>query len=254
VDFKKAVHFKLGKGPVKQDARTLKLARYICNFPPLPASCSWLTNVSNFGMMRNSDLGDCTCAAAGHMIEIWTANETQQEFIVPDPDIVTAYSAVSGYDPATGANDNGAVIVDVLNYWRGTGIGGHKITAYASIDPRNHMLIKQAICLFGAVDLGIQLPLSAQNQVGQTWEVPSEGLVGDGAPGSWGGHSVPVAAFGPDGITCITWGELQVMSWGFFQAYCDEAYAVFSEEWIAKDAKNPGGVDTALLQADLNKL
>ena len=33
----------------------------------------------------------------------------------------------------TGLNDNGAVILDVLNYWRKTGIGGHPISAYADL-------------------------------------------------------------------------------------------------------------------------
>ena len=50
-----------------------------------------------------------------------------------DKQVVAAYSAITGYNPSTGANDNGAVEIDVLNYWRQTGIAGHKIGAYVAL-------------------------------------------------------------------------------------------------------------------------
>ena len=88
-------------------------------------------------MMHNDTIGDCTCAAAGHLVMEWTAN-VGAETTPADADILAAYSAITGYDPKTGANDNGAVETDVLNYWRKTGIAGHKIMAYAALEPGNH--------------------------------------------------------------------------------------------------------------------
>jgi hypothetical protein len=39
------------------------------------------------------------------------------------------------------------------------------------------------------------------------------------------------------------------MTWGFWDAYCDEAYACLSRDWAA--ARAPSGFDWAALDADL---
>src|SRR6185295_7357061 len=108
---------KLGKLAPKHDSRTLQLANYLNTgkLPKIPTQKDWSGKISSWGMLANDRLGDCTCAAAGHFIEEWTANAST-EIVPSDTDIITAYSAVSGYDPQTGANDNGAVELDVLNY------------------------------------------------------------------------------------------------------------------------------------------
>ena len=50
--------------------------------------------------------------------------------------------------------DSGLNELDVLNYWRKHSVTRDKILAFASIDPKNHMHIQQAIQLFGGVYLG----------------------------------------------------------------------------------------------------
>src|SRR5580658_8869232 len=57
---------KLGKKAPKIDSRTLRLAKYLTAVPPPPASCDWTKGVTEWGMMLNDALGDCTCAAIGH--------------------------------------------------------------------------------------------------------------------------------------------------------------------------------------------
>ena len=54
----------------------------------------------------------------------------------------------------------------------------------------------------------------------------------------------------------MTWGQLQGMSWNFFNAYCDEAWAVLSgSDWLGgSPAMSPSGFDMAALQADLPRL
>ena len=53
----------------------------------------------------------------------------------------------------------------------------------------------------------------------------------------------------------VTWGALKPMSWGFYQAYMDEAYAVLSADWISKKLKKaPPGFDIKTLDADLSAL
>jgi hypothetical protein len=203
-------------------------------------------------MMLNDRLGDCTCAAAGHMILEWTTN-AGDPFVPRDQQIVAAYSAIAGYDPATGANDNGAVVLDVLNYWRKQGIADHKITAFVGLELKNHNDLRDATYLFENTYLGVLLPRTAQGQ--KVWSVPTGGPTGQGAPGSWGGHAVPVVAYDERGVTVVTWGSLLRMTWTFYDTYCDEAFAVLSEDIINQATKKaPGGFDFEALRSDLQVL
>jgi hypothetical protein len=48
---------------------------------------------------------------------------------------------------------------------------------------------------------------------------------------------------------------VQRMTWGFWDAYCDEAYAVLSKDWISKvNKKAPNQFDFQTLRADLAAL
>lgn len=261
-----AVPVKLGKLPPRIDSRTLRLAKYLGQqgtdrraLPPAPPAVDWTAKISSWPMMANDTLGDCTCAAAGHMIECWTAN-LGDAFTPTSAQIIAAYSATSGYVSGDPATDNGAVELDVLNHWRQQGIAGHKIDAYAALDVaaasnrQNHECVKQAIAVFGGAYIGLALPLSAQQQ--DVWNVPSpwSHLRGQGAPGSWGGHAVPVLAYDADGLTCITWGAKKRMTWDFFAQYCDEAYAPLSPDWLSQQGLDPSGLDFTQLQSDLSAL
>jgi hypothetical protein len=241
---------KLGKRPAKHDFRTLQLAKYTAKVPPAPpAHDDWEKKVHHWPMMMNDTVGDCTCACAGHMIEQWTTY-SKTPFIPTDRQIIAAYSAITGYDPATGDHDDGAAILDILNYWRKAGVAGHKILAFATLDPSSRTEVEDSVFLFGNCYLGIQLPVSAQAQ--SVWAVPPGGTTGLGSPGSWGGHAVPVVAYDQRGLTVVTWGALQRMTWGFLHAYCDEAYSVLSQDWINHTTNlAASGFDLAVLRSDL---
>ena len=248
---------KLGKQIARHDPRTLLMASYITpSLPTPPATCDLTTKVKSWGMMENDQIGDCTCAAAGHLLMEWTANAGKKMFTPTDKQVVAAYSAITGYNPATGANDNGAVEIDVLNYWRQSGVAGHKIGAYVALEPSNHNHIMDSVFIFEGCYIGLQLPISAQAQVQnhQPWSVPPGGTTGDGAKGSWGGHAVPVVAYDSRGVTVVTWGALQAMTWSFWEAYCDEAYAILSADTLTGKETTPAGFSLSELQADLADL
>lgn len=241
---------KLGKLAPRHDPRTLMFAVY-ATLPTPPKLVDWTPAVAgNWPMMKNDQLGDCTIAAAGHLIELWTAN-TGKIVVPADADIVTAYAAVSGYDPATGEGDGGAVELDVLNYWRSAGIAGHKIAGYVSVNPKNQTHVQQAIDLFGGLYLGMALPNAWQGA--PSWSQP-DNQDGDNAPGSWGGHAVPAVAYNGDGLTVITWGEALHMTWGAVSTYCDEAYAIVTQDWIEATGKSPSGFDLSQLLIDLKSV
>ena len=83
------------------------------------------------------------------------------------------------------------------------------------------------------------------------------GTTGDGAPGSWGGHAVPVVAYDSRSLTVVTWGALQTMTWGFWAAYCDEAYAILSPDYLEQKGGQsiaPSGFNLTQLRDDLADL
>lgn len=246
---------KLGKQPYREDRRTLRFASYVDPkvMPPAPASCKWDRDVKTWPMYANDRIGDCTCAEVGHHLQLWTA-AAGHEIDVTEADVVGLYEKVSGYDPATGANDNGAVILDVLNRWRHDGIAGHKIGAFAEVDVHNHALVEDAIWLFGGISIGVALPVAAQHQANY-WHLPRGGTgTPAGRPGSWGGHCVYSLDYDRRGITVVSWGELIRMSWAFWDAYCEEAWAVISTDFLNGAQQTPQGFNVAQLQADLAQI
>jgi len=242
----------LGKKAVRHDPRTLKMAKYmnLADLPMPPKTLNWGVNVRLWPMMKNNEIGDCAWASAGHLIQLWTAAKGTM-YVPPDDQIVDAYSKATGYNPADPSTDRGTVELDALNYWRNTGIAGHKIGAYMAINLGNDGHVKTAIWMFGGIYIGLDLPVTAQNQ--DIWDYESK-AGNNSNPGSWGGHAVPIIGYSKDTLLCVTWGEVKEMTWDFWDAYADEAYAVLGNDWIAGVRLAPSGFDLATLQADLNAL
>jgi hypothetical protein len=241
---------KLGRKAIKTDSRTLQLGKYLTPaLPPPPAAADWTKGITSWGMMMNDTLGCCTIAGVGHAIQIFTAN-TGSEVTVPDTTIESYYEQWDGYVPGNPKTDNGGVELDVLNDWQKGGFSGNKLLAFADPKVSNLVEVRQAIALFGGVYIGLSLPLTAQTQ--DVWDVVPRGGA-KAKPGSWGGHCVFVAKYDQKGFTCITWGQLKVMTIAFWNKYCDESHALLAQDWL--DAKgSPSGFNQTQLQADLNAI
>jgi hypothetical protein len=207
-------------------------------------------------MLCNDTLGCCTISGVFHAVQAWVVSnilpsvpvDSDNVIQFSDQDIIEYYSSWDGYVPGNPSTDQGGDELTVLNSWRQSGLLGYQLLAYADPDPQNSDHIEQAINLFGGVYLGIQLPVTAQTQ--DVWDVVnSEMNSDDGQPGSWGGHAVWALDYDADTITCITWGQLKKMTWQFLFAYCDEAHALISPDWVPL-----AGFDLATLQADLSQV
>lgn len=236
---------RLGKRPARHDRRTLTLGRYLSSsLSSPPQSVDNTCGLTQFGMMLNNTLGNCTCAGYGHAEQTWTKS-SGTEWTPTDAQVLALYVGACGYDPNDPSTDQGGDELTVLNYVRQNGFGGRKtLAAYVDPEPGNIDHIKQAIYLFGGVYIGVQLPITAQTQVGSLWQAE---IGTNGRAGSWGGHAVWCVAYTPSTLTCVTWGSLQQMSWEFWSAYTDEAHALLSTDW-----KPPAGFDLAALQSDLD--
>jgi hypothetical protein len=243
----KLVTGKLGKLPVRTDVRTLPVSRYAdrSKLPDPPASVDFAAHVADWPMYANDTRGDCTTAAAGHMIEAWTASASGSAVEVTEAAVLSAFDRVKVVDPGTG--EEGAYELDVLKLWRKDGIGGHRIGAFAVVPPSDMQLIRTTAWLFGGIYIGLALPLTAQHQAVWDW---TGSLTGDARPGSWGGHAVDVVRFDDKGLTIVTWGHLLEMTWSFFERYCEEAYCLLSDDFLAHGVA-PNGFDLAALKADL---
>jgi hypothetical protein len=187
---------------------------------------------------------NCTCAAAAHAIQVWTA-ANGSEIVPSDQDVLAMYEAVGGYVQGDPSTDNGCVVLDVLNHWRSHGLAGHKLEGYARIRGGNMKAVRQAIAMFGGVYLGVDLPAAWQRA--DKWDV---GRGRDYAPGSWGGHAVIASGYSPDGLTIISWGERVPMTWPALERYASEIYVMLDNDWADSD-RAPNGFDFDQLSTDL---
>jgi len=147
-------------------------------------------------------------------------------------------------------------MLDVLKYWRKTGIGGDKISAFVQLEPKNDIQAKDAIHIFGNCYIGVALPnfavVPGTNYLDTPWVVPPQGPVGDAAPNPQNGHCIPAVGYDARNLYVVTWGALKSMSWQFYDAYADETFAVLSGDWInTKLGTSPSGFNMAALKQDL---
>jgi hypothetical protein len=241
---------RLGRKAVKRDSRTLKFANYVDTtiLPAAPISVDYMGGVTDWGMYCNDVLGCCTIAGGLHLTQIWSNMVDGTVPIVPDEVVHDYYSKWDGYVPGQDSTDNGGVEIDVLTDWKRDTLNGIPIIGFVSVDFTDQVQVQQALWLFGGLYIGVQLPLSAQNQA--IWDAVDGH---NGKPGGWGGHCVPCGK-GVEGgdITCITWGAPKVMTRGFWDKYVDECWCALSPAWIKSDnTVAPNGFALDQLTADL---
>ncbi|MGH7056436.1 MAG: hypothetical protein ACREFZ_00950 [Acetobacteraceae bacterium] len=234
---------RLGKKPaspprVRPLAELLGLGKPSVIMPPVPTSVDRGRPVTSWPMLDNDSIGDCTIAAVGHAVQLWTT-------VAGDPRAMTGAEALLGYErfgyvPGDADTDLGANAQDVLARWADNGFacGGKndRLAGFCSIAPKLRTTIKMGVAWLGVVYAGIRLPLGVQGadswDLGPLGDVPAEG---PWAPGSWGGHAVPIIGYDAKGLTVVTWGRTLRMSWRFWDGYADEAYGLLSRDFACRN-------------------
>lgn len=246
----------LGKLPAERDPRTLRFSAYATSelpTPPPTLSQDEGISPSSWPLLANDRVGNCTVVTAAHLTRLWRHRTRPPARSPAERVVVDAYKALGGYDPERPESDGGVVVQRVLRAWRRDGLYGSKILAYVAIDPKDPLELRRAIHLFGGVYAGFDLPATAQAQT-RKWSIATLGAIGPGAPGTWGGHAVPLVGYGTEGVSLVTWARRMTATWGFVQTYADEAYAVLSPDWLNEDRRSPAGFDLAALRRDLAAL
>lgn len=257
---------KLGKLAPKIDPRTLELKTvwnpFAPSLPPLPiVDFDWTTLLPSpaIGMMLNDQIGLCTIAGFAHLVQVMTLAHRGVEVTIADADVLAAYKAltkkVNGreYDPSDPTTDTGLACLDVLNFARTDGIGGHKIGGFAKLNHLDQNEMRAAGHAYGGLYTGLALPLAAQSQVGSLWTRTGDPTMD--MPGSWGGHCGPIVAASTPRRKYATWGRAdQASDDDWSNTYVDEAYVLFSQDWVDGTAPAPSGLDVNALRSYLDML
>lgn len=232
----------LGRLASTPDPRTLRLAKYLKpTLPPPPPFVRWDNEIDDWGVMGNDRHGNCTTVTAAHMRLCWRANELDDTKRLTDEQVIRQARAIGGL--------NGFAILERNRIWRRSGLWGDTLHAYAAVKPADAEQHKHAISLFGASDVGLNMP--------RAWQDENPWGTGDGPayrPNSWGSHSVPLLGYDERCAYCCTWGKIQAVTWEAILRYCDEAYALIDNDWTAADGISPSGFDRDALERDLAAL
>jgi hypothetical protein len=213
---------------------------------------------ANLGMMLNDTLGDCTCAAYYHAVQVWTFNALKNMVTEPDADVEALYEQACGYKPAQGGEGPGGNEQHVLTFilrkgapW-GAGQQRHQIDAFVEVDVQNTDNIKRTINDCGVAYIGFNVPQYImppnQNPL-PVWDVDPNAdntIVG--------GHAVVLAGYNAAGARLISWGNYYTMTWAFFAKFVDEAYAIADPDWISTKKTTPGGLSLQQLEQAMKAL
>lgn len=242
--------YKLGKLPASNKCK-LKLRDYIdlSKLPDPPENFGHQALVPDWQMLGNDALGDCAIAGPYHALMYW--NATAGTPINVDTECtISAYSAITGYDPSDPSTDQGSDVNDVANYWRTTGLTDadgkvHKIDAFVALETGNVDELWIGTYLFEGVGIGVAMPqewMDATNE-GKVWDEVSD-------PNIEGGHYIFGTGRVDGNLNIVTWGQNQLLTPAGYEQFSDEALVYFDEE-IFNKGKDIDGFDVATLKADL---
>jgi hypothetical protein len=236
----------------------------VVNVSALPTPPKWNWNPKNQALnaeglgniLANDQYGCCAFAGPAHIIDSERAQSGNPYTPVQTEQVLWAYSQVTGFDVATGQNDNGANLVDVLSWWQKHGYfadGSSKIVGWAAVDATNKQEVKAAAWLFDLM-MGAELPSEWTRDI-TAWNVV-------GPPNPNDGHCVvsPRAnGYNSKALIVNSWGYAIPVTWAavakYFGGDGGEMFAVFTEESINHaSGKSPNGFDAAQLTAYLKSI
>jgi hypothetical protein len=220
----------------------------------------WGREVAEWAMLANgppgipaapSGVGDCTAVAACNASNLWGSYNPPVTYAI-DADALGLYHQVCPtFDPATGAGDNGALITDVLSLWLTEGFqcGGQvsRLSAYPTVDPKNHAHVQAAIWAFGCVDIGLDIYTGDEACF-------DNGVALDQITGPLeGSHCILGVGADTGGVKAITWAGTMSLTWEGWDARVVECYGLLSPRWLAA-GKAPQGLDLDAMLAEANAL
>jgi hypothetical protein len=251
----------LGRRPPK-NAPALRLGTYLTGVvPPHPAATDHLSEVSDWGLWDNDQVGDCGPVSVANSRKLITRYLTDLEAQPTQTDVFDLYrrSGNPGFDPNDpgGHGDQGVDMQTMLEAAASGGFAGVKPLGFAKVDPSSLEQVRAAIAVFGSVLLGVNLEVAQQTQTGHGfWDYQQSG--------EWGGHAVVAGRYSPasppaqvglvlDEVGVVTWARVVDVSDAFLTHQLEEAWVVIWPEHLGSRTFLEG-VDLAALAADYRAL
>ena len=233
---------KFGKKEARPGSVSLKFGD-VFNLPAMPhppiafGHYNLMPNGDYF-MLSNDQWGDCVWAGAAHEHMLWTLESGSPRAHFTSKDVLSDYSAATGFDPMKPESDQGTDMQQAAAYRQKIGIidtsgNRHKIDAYAALKLGDTNQLAQAAWLFGAVGVGVNVPSSMieQFQTNQVWSIAS----GDTIRGA---HYIPCVGRDSRGnFVFISWGRVHTATPDWVSEYMDEAIAYLALESINASTK-----------------
>lgn len=222
--------YKLGRKAAVRDLTVPHLHTVLPATAIVPTKSERYTQVKTWPMLMNDQLGDCTIAGVGHILEYWNVVAHKNPATMTDPEAEEAYEIIGGYIPGNASTDNGCVEVDVLKYFKNHGILAagklHKISNYLFVSPKNLNQVKQSIYHLGNCYFGYNLPSNAMQTT--LWSVDPNAQIE-------GGHAINAVGYDDEKklLYIVSWGEVVPVTYDFHQTYCEEAWSLYSTDWTA---------------------
>lgn len=254
--------YQLGRLARTHDPRIPHMSAFFARRQPiqLPAAQDWTAGMpAELGLMLNDRLGDCTCAAFYHALQVWSFNATATLETQPDEVVEQLYVRACGYNPGEAGQGPGGNVQQVLTYVLKQGApvnptpdGVNRIHAFLEVDPRHTDDVKRTIMECGVAYVGFSVP---------DWLIPQPPArppalwdVRSASDPTVGEHAAIAAGYSEDGLRVISWGHYYTMTWRFLAQYADEMYAIASTAWIEKTGKTPGGLSLEELTEQMKAL
>lgn len=203
-------------------------------------------DVKNWGDDGNLDYGDCGVAGVDHVFKADAATTG----LYDAESWPTRNEIVNYYFKYTGGQDSGVVLADFLAYVRKNGfLRGHTISAYAPVSVHDIPTIQAATWLYDSTYTGIVVTEAMQ----QAFEDEVPWNTSQLSSPVAGGHCVPLVGFDDKHLYCVTWGEIQPITYPMWHYISSEAWAIITGEFD-KRGGDGHGVWLRYLKDDLDKL
>lgn len=248
---------RLGKRPRDASRPVLKLSDYLTGaVPDHPPAVDYFTRVKQWILGGNDRFGTCGPVSLANLLLLVSTCIGDAPVRSSDADIFDLYrrSGNPGFDPSTGADDNGVEMTVMLSAALKGGIGGRKPLAFAAVNGSNPDEVWAAGALFGGTVWGADLDIAQQSQTGSgLWDYTT-------GSGQWGGHAVLAAGrysdqpgTAADRTGLITWGQVLDSTDQFITRQVFERYVVIFPEHLGSRTFLTG-VDLAKLAKDYEAL
>lgn len=199
---------------------------------PTPALINWSRYVPAWSLGGNDKYGDCTFVSLCNVIDLATAVAGKPE-IVTEAEAELFYAREAQFSPVDPSSDKGAVLADVIEFWRDNGWPADpELTLRGAWSVRKDQILA-ALHLLPGLPAWCMLP-SLDDDPDFSDGALTRREVGIDA------HAALIVDAGADTLTLVTWAELRIVSRAWWREYGREVFGVLPSNW-----RHPEGLDVA---------